>query len=129
MKNFQDKRTRRRLLYSHVSIAALLVVLVLLLQAVWNIYEKRKLTQVSRAHTDRELAFLQERKRSLEADIARLSSDRGSEAELRSKFQVAKPGEEVIVVLAATSSTSSVAAVGTSSKRPFFELVRSWFVK
>ncbi len=47
------------------------------------------------------------RKDMLNSEIGRLKTDNGVEEEIRSKFNVAKPGETVVVVINGSSSTSS----------------------
>jgi len=50
-----------------------------------------------------ELARLTERAAVLEADVAHLLSERGIEEEIRDRYQVAKEGEHVVVILDDTS--------------------------
>jgi cell division protein FtsB len=126
MQKFQEKRDRRKLIYSQLSIVILLLLIALLSHAVWNIYQKKLLTDTSRATAERELEQLRARQSSLQADLARLTSKTGREAELRSKFQVSKPGEEVIVLVGASSS-ASVAPALSSKKSSLWQMVRQLF--
>ena len=126
MQNFQDKRARRKLIYSHATIVVLVVIFLLLSHAVWGIYQKKVLAKEGTDAALRDLAVLQERKTSLEVDIARLSTAQGKEAELRGKFQVAKPGEEVIVVVEGGASTSTSAVAGKQAKS-FLDVLREFF--
>lgn len=129
MQNFQDKRTRRRLIYSQATILILFFLIVLLSHAVWGIYKKKQLTQSTKATVDRELAFLLARKQSLESDLERLESTRGIESELRSKFQIARPHEEVIVVIDEAVSTSNTAAATQTAPRNFWLVIKDFFLK
>ena len=99
MQNFQDKRARRKLLYSHATILLIVLVLIWLAHAVLGISQKRSIALQGREAAESELNVLRNRKQVLEDDIARLSSPDGKEVEIRSKFQVAKPGEEVIIII------------------------------
>ena len=56
-----------------------------------------------RQAVDQELAAAVSRRQELTASIARLETARGVEAELRSKFSVARPGERVISVISSAS--------------------------
>lgn len=67
--------------------------------SVWGVYRQERQTG---ENTERRLAQLEElleRERALDTEIERLSTDRGIEEEIRRKFEVAKAGEEVIVIV------------------------------
>lgn len=81
-------------------LATFLVLIVLILAwAVWGIAQKEE--RARRAVEDRkqELAVLKERKAVFEQNLAELSTERGQEATLRQNHGVARPGEEVIIVV------------------------------
>lgn len=63
---------------------------------------------------------LEERKHTLEANIASLSTERGKDAAIRTAFGVARPGEEVIVVVPPTVATSS-------PPEPWWHWLIDWF--
>ena len=87
------------MLYGKAVLAGLFLVMLLLVRAVWGAYQKYSISGAALADTLREHDRLSERTDTLTADIARLGTDRGVEQALRANFQVAKPGEEVIVVV------------------------------
>ncbi|MBI1975850.1 MAG: hypothetical protein HYS59_02545 [Candidatus Vogelbacteria bacterium] len=89
---------KRRLLY-RLALVFLIGVAVLLIRSVWNIYEKQAVANNSRLAAVRRLRELEDRKVELENALLRLSTERGVEGELRSKFPVAKNGEDVVVIL------------------------------
>ncbi len=90
-------------------IAGLLVLLILwLLWIVWGIARKEEIARHAVAGTRAELATLKERERVLTANIAELSTERGKEATLRQTHGVAKPGEEVIIVVPPTEATTTM---------------------
>ncbi len=89
-------------------ITALLVVAILwLLWLIWGIARKEERARKAVEDTRAELAILEERKGVLEGNIAELATERGKEATLRQTYGVAKPGEEVIIVVPPKEATTT----------------------
>lgn len=107
MIDFQQKRKINKIIYSKVSFVILLIVVVLLGKSTWDIYQKSRLSSNNYNETKKEYDSLKARKEMLDSEINRLNTDSGIEEEIRSKFNVAKPGETVVVVINSTSSTST----------------------
>jgi cell division protein FtsB len=63
---------------------------------------------------------LEARKASLEANVAALETDRGQDAAIRTAFGVARPGEEVIVVVPPEAATATPAL-------SWWQKLLSWF--
>ncbi|MEK7510952.1 MAG: hypothetical protein AAB582_01840 [Patescibacteria group bacterium] len=85
---------------SQYAIAASLVLAILWLSwLVFGIIRKEEVARKAVAETKHELATLEARKTALEANMAELNTDRGQEATLRQTYGVARPGEEVIIVV------------------------------
>ena len=124
MRIFQDKRTRRILLFSHVTLVLLVIFIIVLLHAVRGIYQKKALVEDTRAGVEKEVSFLKERRGALQTDIARLSSDQGSEAELRSKFQISRPGEEVLVLVEEDAGQVHASSSPTIRTTSFFDVIK-----
>lgn len=76
----------------------LVVLAVLVSRSLWDIYLKSRVSGEKQAETEKKLNDLLARKAELEYDIGRLSTPLGVEQELRSKYNVVKPGEEAIVI-------------------------------
>lgn len=94
------RRAKRGFEVRDYAIAALLsLLLVWLLFLVFGIFRKEEVARQAVRETEQELAVLVERKETLAADLAALSTERGREATLRETFGVARPGEEVIIVV------------------------------
>ena len=64
-----------------------------------NMFERYKEAKVRADRAAEELALLEERRAKLASDLARLSPPRGTEEELRRRFNVAADGEKVIVIV------------------------------
>jgi cell division protein FtsB len=102
---------RRKLAFTkdHIVAGLLSLAVVWLLFLVFNIARKEEIARHAVADTRAELATIQTREATLKGNIDELSTPRGEEATLRQTYGVAKPGEEVIVVVPqAASSTPPV---------------------
>lgn len=99
MKYFQDKKKVRSRIYSRTSVVVLVILLILLGKAVWNIYQKELESRKARDLASKKLSELKSREDSLKSQTDALKTDFGKEQEIRSKFSVARPGEEVIIVV------------------------------
>ena len=104
MKLFQAKRARvyhgwRRLAYSWPAIIVLALVILYFSRSVWGVYERWNRNRKERNEAQSRYQNLEKRNKELEASVAGLKTERGWEAEVRKNFQVAKPGEELIIIL------------------------------
>lgn len=124
MREFQRKRKIRRFLYSRFTRLLLLVVLALLVQALWGAYGRERENKTNLLRAREELAALQARAESLEEKLIRLKSPEGVEAEIREQFQVAKPGEKMVVVVPGTSGGEVVSEPRQSFVSRLFDFFR-----
>lgn len=68
----------------------------------WNALERYTVAETMlerREAVEQTASALQARKDSLEAEVQYLQDERGIEAQMRRQFDVALPGEEVVVIL------------------------------
>jgi len=105
--DFQQKRQFKKVIYSKVSYVVLIILVIFLGKATYNIYQKYKMSSENYLSTKKDYDNLKARKDMLDSEIGRLKTDTGIEEEIRSKFNVAKPGETVVVVINSSSSTST----------------------
>jgi cell division protein FtsB len=96
--DFRDRSKFRRVVYSKPVILVLLAILILLLEASWGMYEKSVDASDRRDKTLSTEAQYKKRDAELSNDINRLSTERGIEEEIRTRYMVAKDGENVIIV-------------------------------
>ena len=122
---FQERKKLRKILYSKVSLAVLLVILFAVGQGLWRIQEKVTIARAERDLAARSFADLQSRTEELQASLARLKSDSGIEEEVRQKFTVARPGEEVVVVVDESAKKGKNGEA--MEKRSIWEHIQSFF--
>ncbi len=99
MLEFHERRKLKQFLYSKGMLVVLAALAVVLGNAVWNIYGKEREAVARRLEREAELTDLTKRSGVLAAEIERLSTARGIEEEVRKKFEVAGPGEGVIILV------------------------------
>ncbi len=110
MIDFQQKKKINKFLYSKVTLVIFFIIIIFLAKATYNIYQKYKLNAENYDTVKKQYDSLNERKDMLNSEIERLKTDTGVEEEIRSRFNVAKPGETVVVVINGSSSGSSTSS-------------------
>ncbi len=104
----------------------LFVVLILVGRGAWGVYQKAEIARSERDITLRSLTELEARTSELRASMARLTSSRGVEEEVRQKYTVARPGEEVVVVV--DDSVKKGKNSGAAEEKSFWQRIVSFFV-
>ena len=99
MATFQQRNDPMRLMWRRVIAVILLLFVAIAVRGVWGVYNKSRESQVLKIEAEATLQDLQTREKELRADIANLKSDRGVEAELRERYDLAKEGESVVVIV------------------------------
>lgn len=99
MREFQDKKKNRKRLYSIWTLLALLVVMVLFGKGVVSVYEKEKSTKEELNRLAAEKADIESRYNNISKENDTLKTNDGIESAIRQKFDVAKKGEGVIVIV------------------------------
>lgn len=124
MVNFYQRRKLKKYLYSPLTIVPLALIAFLLGSSVLSVYTKEQETRLKRDKQARELEALETRASALEAEIERLETERGREAEIRSKFEVAREGEQVIVIVEAEKVEAPPAP---PPEKTWWQKFLSWF--
>ncbi|MEI6057369.1 MAG: septum formation initiator family protein [bacterium] len=114
MLEFQQKRKLRKILYSPISLIALAVVAVVLVRGAWNVYEKESASRNYLDQARTELTKVTATQQDLAASVAALQTQQGVEADIRHKFRVVKPGEQIAVIVDNSASDSTPVATSTS---------------
>jgi len=111
MFDFHEKRKIRGLVYSPVTILVLVILSAFLSVSVYERFKVERDVAQKRAEKEEELLRLKDRAAALEGDIEHLQSERGIEEELRSRFDIAKEGEQVIILVGDEESDLQKATV------------------
>ncbi len=99
MLDFYQKRKLRSVMNSRWTQGILGVLACIML---WNAFERYTIADMMserREQVEIEAAALQSQKEALESQVQYLRDERGLEAEMRRQFDIALPGEEVVVIL------------------------------
>lgn len=113
-------RAKRRPLKDYLIAVALVILLGYLLYLVFDILRKEEIARRAAAQAIAKMEELDERHATLERNLRDLETERGREASYREQFGVARPGEEVIIVVA---PSEEVPQTGLSWWRKFL----GWF--
>ncbi|HVW82589.1 MAG TPA: hypothetical protein VHC68_01430 [Candidatus Paceibacterota bacterium] len=103
-----------------LAIGVLILTAVWLGSLIWSLAGKADLAWRQAHDTRAEYLALEARRQELAADSAALETPRGQDAAIREAFGVARPGEEVIVVVPPATSTPT-------STPPWWRQVLDWF--
>jgi len=123
MLEFNRKKTYKRILLSPLTLLLLFFILLILLKAVWGVYKKER-TSVGYLQKEQEkLAVVVSREKELREAVDYLKTDKGLEAEIRSKFRVVREGESVAVIV----DDDPVSVMQATSTPDFWKRVRDWF--
>jgi cell division protein FtsB len=104
-----------------------MVAVVLVLFVIWGgvavirAYAKQREAVVNRNTSIRELKEVKEKQAELSANIENLSTERGLEAEVRNRYRVAKPGEQLVIVVDNKEGSEDV-----TKKPSFWEKLRQF---
>lgn len=99
MKRRGDKRLTRHPVLNYALLGVMVVVLGILFWGVWGVWGKYDEAKEKKAALANEYQGILEREDLLRTKLSRLSTPRGMEEEIRSKFQVARAGEGVLVLV------------------------------
>ena len=99
MFDFQQKRKMRTIFTSPITQGVLLFFSVLIFFQVFERYQVARDMAERRLSIEQEIAVLEERRDSLETNVKYISSPRGMEAEMRRQFDIARDGEQVVIIL------------------------------
>ena len=129
MFDFYEKRKLRSILFSRPVAVFLFLLALVLSWSAYGRYTAEQETRLKRLDKAAELSALKDRAAVIEAKVTHLESNQGVERALREEFDVAKQGEEVIVVVdgQATSGKNAENPVLPLPPEPsLFERLKFW---
>ena len=107
MFDYQQKKIIRKFIYSKITLVVLFIFIIILMKANYGIYKKERSSRENYNIVKNDFDSLNGRKVVLESEISRLKTKEGVEEEIRSKFDVSKPGEVVVNIVDNGVSTST----------------------
>lgn len=116
MFDFYQKRKLRTIVNSPYTQGILLVLVTIMAYSSYVRYDIAMEMSERRAAAAAATTKLDERKQLLQEQVEYLSSERGIEAEMRRQFDVALPGEEVVVIVEEESDAPEVLPLATTSE-------------
>ncbi len=117
-----EKRKIRKVIYSWPMVVVLFILLGFAMRGTWGVYTKYKESQVNLEIAERQYEATKKRADFLETEAARLSTDRGIEQEIRNRFQVARPGEHLVMIVGEEEKNpTDVVATSTKSWWQFWK--------
>lgn len=118
MLDFHEKRKLKSYVYSKPTIVVLLLFALLLSTAVYERYSREREMAEKRDALASELEHLQQQASVLDAEVNRLKSERGMEEEIRDRFDVSRPGEEIVIIVEdeeKNATVTSTSPTGTNA--------------
>lgn len=99
MLSFHQKRLLRKVSSSRFTQAVLCIAILLVATSAYGRYTVARDMAERRVVAERIATELEERKQKLAEEVQYITSERGIEAEMRRQFDVAREGEQVVIIL------------------------------
>jgi cell division protein FtsB len=123
MREFQEKKRFKKLLYSKTTVAILGIFIIFFANATWGVYKKERESSANAVNAKKELEHLTDRKILLNKETKRLSTEQGIEEEIRAKYSVSKPGESVIIIV----NDKEAATTTVQNQDSWWGKFKKWF--
>lgn len=125
MFDFHQKRKLRTIVNAPIT---LWVILALTIVVGWSAYVRFDIAMEMRdrrIEAEKQTAALALQKETLQKRVEYLSSERGMEAEMRRQFDIALPGEQVVVIVDSEDQEQEISS--TSKQRTEITTERRWY--
>ncbi len=133
MFDFHEKRKIKSVLYSKPIIFGLFLIAVVMSVTVYDRYVVAKEMEGKLETKRAELELLKQRAEVLDAKVKYLEDERGIEEELRNRFDVARQGEQVVVLIdpkrgdvKETSTTPDKEETENIEEKSFWSIMKFW---
>lgn len=123
MREFENRRKIKKIMSSFWVLLPLAVLLAFLTRGTWNIYIKDRESVADLRSSQDRLISLERRKENISNAIDKLKTDAGIESEIRDRFQMAKEGEQEVIIM----ENSADKATSTSAKLGFLQKIWNFF--
>ena len=124
MLEFKHKRKIKKRIYSKFTIVVLSLIVLALFNGVWGIYQKVRTSKQKLDLSKEKYEEVKDRHLAIEEQIHHLNTNSGVEEEVRTKFNMAKEGERVIVLV--DENDDSQDGTLNDSKRSFWSKIFFW---
>jgi cell division protein FtsB len=121
MLQFYQKRTLRGWLHSPIMLGILGVIILFMVSVVYQRYTIEQEMVARREEAEAHLKELESRRADLEKKVEYLSNERGIEAEMRRNFDVARPGEQVVIILDEEKKPEIEPLQKTTEDKPWYK--------
>lgn len=108
MKEYQEKKQFKKIIYSNWILGLMFIFLVFIGYFAIKAHSRSNGAVFKNKEIETQSAKLQKRNAELEADISRLSGGAGLEEEIRKRFNVTKPGEKVLIIVDKSLKTDKI---------------------
>ncbi len=112
-----QKRKIKSVLYNKTTLFCLLLLVLYAIYSTFSVVIKKRESERLLSISEEQLTLLEERKAEIDSKINHLGTAAGLEAEIRSRFNMAKEGENVAIVV----STSEKKASSTPQKKTMWQ--------
>ena len=123
MLQFYQQQSWRGLLRSPLALIILGILCLFMARIVYERYSIASEMATREAESKAELQTLEERRSKLKEKVEYLSNDRGIEAEMRRNFDVARDGEQVVIILDKKEEESKIEPLDVQVK----EKAEPWY--
>mgnify|MGYP000904604994 CR=1 FL=1 len=121
MLQFYQKRSLRGWLHSPAVLIILGVIILFMMSVVYQRYTIEQEMVERREEAEAHLKELESRRADLEKKVEYLSNERGIEAEMRRNFDVARPGEQVVIILDEEKKPEIEPLPKTTEEEPWYK--------
>lgn len=125
MLDFQQKRKIRSVAYNRITLFILFILILIIGRSTWMVYRKERTSQDMKNVSLQNVEELRLRNDELTAKIARLETTPGVEEEIRSKFNVVKSEENMVVIVENEKDKVST----TSPEISLWQKIKNFFWK
>ncbi|MDE2031067.1 MAG: septum formation initiator family protein [Patescibacteria group bacterium] len=121
------KKDKSKFWHSPIMLLLIFCVLVLFIYNVQGLFEKEIETNKNKVAELNKINDLRKREDSLQSDINKLNTTQGVEESIRDKFQVVKPGENMVVIV--NDGENNNVSTPTNTSHSFWDYVKKFFGK
>ncbi len=124
MREFQEKRKFKKMIFSRASLITLFILLIFLSVFTVKTFIKYRKAVLKDEKITEEMENLERKKNDLGEKISRLQTASGLEEEMREKFNVAMPGEKVLTIVDKNKENDKINE--EDGERGFFSKIWNW---